>query len=921
MMCLFWDSNLINTFKKVSITICIVCVSFFSFAQSQTHFFDSSATFFPQFTMSPLPDTIDYDDKKDGEYTFAYPFFVHISKDDIKPLQIGDSLIYAFSIQSDGAYSLNLIFEQVQIPSGAYLSVYSKKSENRIVFSPIESGITAILPTPLLQGDNVFVRYVEPLQTSTKGSWILTQVSHDYKNIMHYSTGLKSTSASCNVDINCALGQSWQNEKQSVCKLIIQGITMCTGTLIGNTSKDNTPYVVTANHCVPSNTQALKTVFYFNYENSECGNDASKTSPYTISGSSLIATSPDTKVDFALLKMNKIPPKSYKPYYAGWTTSTIIENGAICIHHPKGDVKKISVDNGKVTSTTFKTVEQTYATNGHWRVADWEFGTTEGGSSGSSLFNNNHLIIGTLSGGEADCSYSVNDYFSKFSMAWDYYEGTQYRLQPWLDPFNSNATMCSGYDPYFLPTNVATNVSNIDTLHVFDFGEKADGLWSGVNELGWQMFAERFFLNQSIYDVNICGKIDTTQDLSNVRFVIWTGSTSPETEVYSIPMTKSMLQDSIWVHFEMPEPIAINGNCWVGYEIANNSTAFSGFMSQVDAVGTAYVRHSKGWVNTEDIGLPAHYGVSLHVTEIPDTLQTISFEKPFFANKISNTLVTEATDALFSIDSLGAIKRTTPFYTVSEKSVSNLSGANELKATCFANKIELSYPTYVRGIKIAVASIPNNSKTTDVVVWNSDLTKELTRKTISNALLKSKYFNQIHLDSLLYIDTTFYYGICIDTAEYEENLSAYLYNDTESLVDGYFYFDTVWLSYANYELMYNVGVQPIIAKSKYHFNPDSASVLQYPLLYTSKRTVSQSPGVVLYPTICNNEFSLQFKVKVYTSIHVSLVDAVGNVVSSGEYTMQNGKFIIPISKLARGMYNVRIVADGDSYEGKILHIQ
>ena len=122
MMCLFWDSNLINTFKKVSLTICIVCVSFFSFAQSQTHSFDSSATFFRQFTMPPLPDTIDYEDEKDGKYTFAYPFFVHISKDDIKPLQLDDSLVYAFSIQSDGAYSLNLIFEQVQIPSGASLS-------------------------------------------------------------------------------------------------------------------------------------------------------------------------------------------------------------------------------------------------------------------------------------------------------------------------------------------------------------------------------------------------------------------------------------------------------------------------------------------------------------------------------------------------------------------------------------------------------------------------------------------------------------------------------------------------------------------------------------------------------------------------------------------------------------------------------
>ncbi len=870
--------------------------------------------------MSPLPENLDSDDEKDGDYTFAYPFSVHIAKEDIEPLQIGDSLLYAFSVQSNGAYSLNLIFEHVQIPSGAYLSVYSKASGSRIVFTDAElQGIT-IFPTPLLQGDNVFVCYVEPQNASLKGSWILTQVAHDYKNVMQNTTGLKSSSASCNVDVNCELGQNWQNEKQAVCKLIIQGITLCTGTLINNTAKDNTPYVITANHCVSSNTKALRTVFYFNYENEECENNASKTSPNTIFGSSLVATSPDTKVDFSLLKMNQVPPKSFKPYYAGWTTSETLDKGVVCIHHPMGDVKKISVDNDNVTSETFKTTAQTYAPSAHWKIAQWDEGTTEGGSSGSSLFNKSHCIIGTLSGGEADCSAPVNDYFSKFSKAWNYYEGDAYRLQPWLDPINSNVTMCGGYDPYFLPENVATNVTKLDSLHIFDFGENADGLWSGVNELGWRIFAERFFLNKSIYDVNICGKIDTLQDLSNVRFTIWTGSSLPENVEYSVTMTKSMIHDSVWVHFTLPEPMAINGNCWVGYEITNNSTAFAGFMSLVDAEGTAFVRHPKGWVNTENIGFPAHYGVLLHVTEIPDTVQKITFAEPFFTNKISKTIASKATEELFGIDSLGSIKKATAFYTLANEGLSDWSGPNTLKTTCFANKIELDKPTYVRGLKIAVASIPNNSKNTDVVMWNYDMTKELARKTVANARLRSGYFNQIHLDSLLYVDTSFYYGICIDTTEYEDNISVYLYNDVESAVDGYFCFDSVWLSYASHELLYNVGVQPIIAKSRFHFNPDSANVLQYPLLYKSERTVSENASVVAFPTICADEFHLQFKLKVYSSIHVSLVDGIGNVALSGDFAMQNGTFTVPVHNLNPGMYTVRIVAEGNIYEGKILHM-
>jgi hypothetical protein len=89
-----------------------------------------------------------------------------------------------------------------------------------------------------------------------------------------------------------------------------------------------------------------------------------------------------------------------------------------------------------------------------WRVVNWETGTTEGGSSGSPLFNQNQLIVGNLTGGQADCVNSVNDYYSKLYVGWDHYAATAQQLKHWLDPINSGVTNLPGFDPFGKPDTV-----------------------------------------------------------------------------------------------------------------------------------------------------------------------------------------------------------------------------------------------------------------------------------------------------------------------------------------------------------------------------------------------------------------------------------------------------------------------------------
>jgi lysyl endopeptidase len=78
-----------------------------------------------------------------------------------------------------------------------------------------------------------------------------------------------------------------------------------------------------------------------------------------------------------------------------------------------------------------------------WVVNDWDMGVTEGGSSGSPLFDNNGRIIGQLYGGESECNGTTDnggfDIYGRFDVSWNGGGSSTTRLKDWLDPENTNA--------------------------------------------------------------------------------------------------------------------------------------------------------------------------------------------------------------------------------------------------------------------------------------------------------------------------------------------------------------------------------------------------------------------------------------------------------------------------------------------------
>jgi len=443
---------------------------------------------------------------KDGAFQFAELMSVNCGLNDAGQWEIlenGDKL-WRIQVKSPGAYSLNLTFDVFHLPDGAKVFLYNPDHSTLLgAFTSQNNKPSKVLSVMPIPGEELIVEYYEPATVNFPGELHIEQVGHDYLNIFGVKDNNFGRSGSCNIDINCAEGSEWQTEKHAVCRLLINNKDLCTGTLINNTQNNQIPYVLSANHCVSTQYLAEHTVFVFNYESPACGGGDGSVSE-SISGADLVATkNPDSGyLDFTLLKLSATVPLTYSPYFAGWDRRGIVPQNGTSIHHPMGDVKKVSKDNDALVQTSY--TGYGYDPDSFWKVLQWDLGTTEGGSSGSPLFDQNHRIVGSLTGGEADCDSSVNDYFQMFSVSYEKYSADSLQLKHWLDPTNSGVGYLDGY----APKDISGDITDLISVEHYKAGDQfafylagkdsAMGYVAGNNAYGDKAKAE--FFNKVEFD-------------------------------------------------------------------------------------------------------------------------------------------------------------------------------------------------------------------------------------------------------------------------------------------------------------------------------------------------------------------------------------------------------------------------------------
>ncbi|MBK7092613.1 MAG: trypsin-like peptidase domain-containing protein [bacterium] len=387
------------------------------------------------------------DESKALPFRFGAPFDVNYSLENSGTWEdLADGgRIWRITFSSPGAYSINLIYSRYRLPEGAQLFVYNSDRSHVIgAFTAKNNKPHGEMATQPVFGDEVTVEYYEPAAVVYEGELTISRVVHAYKDIFKTAKDALDFggSGSCNNNVNCPEGANWQKEKRSVAMVLLSGGTRwCSGSMINNVRQDKTPYFLTANHCLGSSNTWI---IMFNYESPNCSNINGPTF-MTVQGTTQKAAYSTS--DVGLLLLNEAPPDSYKVTFGGWNNLNTNGDSAVAIHHPAGDIKKISFDYDSYESTDYlgSTVNSSLS---HWRIGVWEDGTTEGGSSGSPLYNKQHQVVGQLHGGWAACNDLRADYYGKFSLSWNGGGTPSTRVKDWLDPDNTGATSMNTWDPY-----------------------------------------------------------------------------------------------------------------------------------------------------------------------------------------------------------------------------------------------------------------------------------------------------------------------------------------------------------------------------------------------------------------------------------------------------------------------------------------
>lgn len=364
--------------------------------------------------------------------------------------------VWRLTVKSPNALATDLFFDNFYIAPGASLNVYTPDhSQVSQTYTYEDNQGNELFSTEFLGGEEQTVEYYEPASVRGQGKLRVTQIAHQYRVL--------PMADPCEVNVICSPeGDNWQDEKRGVVRIYVvepAGAGYCTGTLINNTALDCKRYILTAFHCGVNSTTTNFTAwkFYFNYEATTCGGGDAGSTANVMTGCTKKADSNDgggnTGSDFLLVQMTSVAAPSWwaNVYWNGWDKSnTAPVAGTECIHHPAGTNKKLSVTTGTSTSTTWGGS----VANTHWRVY-WGatangHGVTEGGSSGSAIFNANSRIIGTLTGGGSYCTATGSpDSYGKMSYHWQSNGTTAaYRLKDWLDPGNTGVTFLDGgYSP------------------------------------------------------------------------------------------------------------------------------------------------------------------------------------------------------------------------------------------------------------------------------------------------------------------------------------------------------------------------------------------------------------------------------------------------------------------------------------------
>lgn len=457
-------------------------------------------------------------------------------------LENGDR-IWQIGFNSKDALNLSVNFDKFFLPEGATVYMYNDdKSDLLGAYTSSNNNNNRMLGSWFIKGEKVWVEYYEPKEVEDEGVLNISSIIHGYRLGNDYQKGYLNDanqkideSGDCNQDVDCPIGADFEAQKdllkKSVGFLNMGDGFICSGTLVNNTNEDLTPYFLTADHCFErtgggeANPSLFSMRFNWISPSPDCATIAgSPNGPTNFVMTGSVERARNSGSDVALVEINNPIPIGWDVTYAGWDRSDAIPSFQVGIHHPSGDIMKICRDDDSATQVLQFGVE-TWDINGltqsgnSGNATGWELGVTEGGSSGSALFDQNGRIIGQLLGGLAACSgiddNNAHDYYGRFATSWDAGGTAATQLKDWLDPAGTNPMTLDtrqnilAVNDEFLEENISVYPNpTTGTLQV-----KSSGL---VGELSYEVFN---VLGQLLKSDTLVDNINLSGLSDNIYFV------------------------------------------------------------------------------------------------------------------------------------------------------------------------------------------------------------------------------------------------------------------------------------------------------------------------------------------------------------------------------------------------------------------
>jgi hypothetical protein len=322
------------------------------------------------------------------------------------PGKDGETWATVISVENAGGVRLHI--ENLNLPQGAELYVYSRGGETQGPYTGTGPDGTGDLWTTSVFGSEVIVQVRGAVRGLAAGraSFRVTEVGvliPTFTEQVPQAPNAFCSNPACIVDASCYSAANSIKDAYAKMEWVAGAfLYTCTTGLLNDSNPSSTNYALTANHCLSKASTAKNVSFYWRFRTSSCNGACPSNSgwPYKTTGAGVAAS--NRSGDYTLLTLNTAPPAG--SVRLGFTNAPVANTNGVPLHRVSNPNFGPQVYNEQTVSTSAPTCQGW--PRGERIYSKDTLGGTDGGSSGSPVVNASDQVVGQLSGG---CGTNVND--------------------------------------------------------------------------------------------------------------------------------------------------------------------------------------------------------------------------------------------------------------------------------------------------------------------------------------------------------------------------------------------------------------------------------------------------------------------------------------------------------------------------------